>query len=229
FQQHKTYTVAAGVHTVTVTVSGNKNAASAGAYLIIDAFTVAAAPPPPPPPPPPVGAGTYEDSDSAVIFSGTWTSFANAANSGGSAKYSGQTGAQVSLTFDGALLTLTYLAQANAGIATVAIDGTTVDQLDTYSATALFQQHKTYTVAAGVHTVTVTVSGNKNAASAGAYLIIDAFTVAAAPPPPPPPVGAGTYQDSNSAVTFGGSWTSWSDGGNSGGSLKYSGQTGAQV
>src|SRR5207237_5618520 len=103
------------------------------------------------------------------------------------AKLNGPTRAAVSLTFDGAPLTLIHLKQANAGIATVSIDGTVVDQLDTYNPTQLFQQQKTYTVAAGVHTVTVTVSGNKNAASGGAFVLFDAFTVAAVAPPPPPP------------------------------------------
>src|SRR5207237_2003662 len=103
------------------------------------------------------------------------------------AKLNGPTRAAVSLTFDGAPLTLIHLKQANAGIATVSIDGTVVDQLDAYAATQLFQQQKTYTVTAGVHTVTVTVSGNKNAASGGAFVLFDAFIVAAARPRPLPP------------------------------------------
>src|SRR5204862_129454 len=224
--------LAAGMHTVPVTGSGNKNAASSGPCVLFDAFTVAAVAPPPPPPPPTPGSATRRASDPAVSFSGSWTTFSNAGNSGGSAKFNGQTGAGVSLTFDGAALTLVHLKQANAGIATVSIDGTVVDQLDTYNPTQLFQQQKTYTVAAGVHTVTVTVSGNKNAASAGPFVLFDAFTFAAvAPPPPPPPPtpGSGTYEDSNAAVSFSGSWTTFSNAGNSGGSAKFNGQTGAGV
>jgi len=174
YQQQKTYPVTAGVHTVSVSVSGNKNAASAGAFVLFDAFVVSATPPPPPPT---NGPGTYQDTDAVVSFSGGWTTFANAGNSGGTAKFSNQTAAGVSLTFDGGALTLVHLKQANAGIATVTIDGTIVDQLDTYAPTQLFQQQKTYTVAAGVHTVTVSVSGNKNAASGGAFVLFDAFVV----------------------------------------------------
>jgi len=174
YQQQKTYTVAAGIHTVSVAVTGNKNVASAGPFVLVDAFTVSAEAPPPPSIP---GPGTYEDTSSALTFTGTWASFSDALNSGGSAKFNGQTGSGVSLTFNGGAVTLTYLKQFNAGIATVSIDGSIVDQLDTYNVTRLYQQQKTYTVAAGVHTMTVTVSENKNAASSGPFVLFDAFIV----------------------------------------------------
>src|SRR5439155_5319891 len=81
------------------------------------------------------------------------------------------------LAYTGSALTVVFVKQSNTGIATVTIDGTVVDQLDTYSATHLFQQQKTYTSAPGNHTVSVVVSGNKNAASGGPFLIFDAFMV----------------------------------------------------
>src|SRR6266576_1148641 len=87
---------------------------------------------------PPVGSGTYEDTNSALSFSGSWTNFVDGANSGGSAKFTNQSGSQVSLTFDGQVLTLIYLKQSNAGIATVTIDGSAVEQLDTYGPTRRF-------------------------------------------------------------------------------------------
>jgi hypothetical protein len=152
-----------GTVDVTVTVAGLTSPTSAA-----DQFTYLGAS---------VGPGTYEDTNAAITFSGTWTSWADASNSGGSAKYSNQTGASASLVFTGSALTLTYVKQGNVGIATVAIDGLTVDSLDSYSPTRLFQQQKTYTTTSGVHTVTVTVSGTKNAASSDVYLIFDNFIV----------------------------------------------------
>jgi thermitase len=126
---------------------------------------------------PTVGPGTYEDTNAAVTFSGSWASFSDVLNSGGSARFNSQIGSEVHLTFNGGAVTLTYLKQFNAGIARVSIDGSIVDELDTYNPTRLYQQQKTYTVAAGVHTVTVAVSGNKNAASGGAFVLFDAFMV----------------------------------------------------
>src|SRR5439155_1747720 len=149
---------------------GNKNAASGGPFLIFDAFMVAAAPDA-------VVRGAYEGGGTAVAFSGCWSIFADSANSGGGATYSGQTGASAALAYTGSALTVVFVKQSNTGIATVTIDGVVVDQLDTYSATHLFQQQKTYTSAPGNHTVSVVVSGNKNAASGGPFLIFDAFMV----------------------------------------------------
>jgi DNA-binding protein YbaB len=172
-----------------------------------------------------VGVGTYEDTSTALTFSGAWTSWADASHSGGSVKYANTTGAGVSLTFTGSSLTLVYVAQFNTGIATVTIDGTPVDQLDMYSAVQQFQRQKTYSTTAASHTVTVTVSGNKNASSGGAYLVFDAFIVSAAPPA----VGVGTYEDTSTALTFSGAWTSWADASHSGGSVKYANTTGNSV
>ena len=124
-----------------------------------------------------VGAGTYEDTSPAVAFAGSWVSWSDPGNSGGSARYSNDPAASAGLLFSGSSLTLVYVKQWNGGIATVTIDGAVVDQLDTYAATRLFQQQKSYSVAAGAHTVSVAVSGNKNAASSGTYLIFDAFKV----------------------------------------------------
>lgn len=218
FQRQKTYTIGSGTHTASVGVSGNKNASSSGSYVVFDAFIVSAAPPA-------VGVGTYQDSSSAASFSGTWTSWADAGHSAGSVKYANTTGANVSLTFTGSSLSLVYVAQFNTGIATVTLDGTPIDQLDTYSAVQQFQRQKSYTTTPATHTVSVAVSGNKNASSSGTYVVFDAFIVSTAPPA----VGVGTYEDTSNAPSFSGTWTSWADAGHSGGSVKYANTTGASV
>ena len=82
----------------------------------------------------------------------------------------------------GTTVTLVVLKQSNTGIATVTVDGAVVDQLDTYSATRLFQQQKTYASAPGTHTISVAISGNKNAASGGPFIIFDALMVGFATP-----------------------------------------------
>src|SRR5207245_9935468 len=133
-----TYTISSGTHPLSVGVSGTKNPVSAGPFIIFDAFVVPATPTV-------VGPGTYEDTDSNLAFSGSWTGFADPGASGGSAKYSGQTGASVGLVYGGSALTVVFIKQSNTGIATVTIDGVVVDQLDTYSATHRIQQQQTYT------------------------------------------------------------------------------------
>src|SRR5207237_5516897 len=80
-------------------------------------------------------------------------------------------------------LTLTYVKQWNVGLATVAIDGITVDPLDTSDPTRLLQPQNTYATTSGVHTVTITVSDAKNAASPDPYIVFDNFIVATSAPP----------------------------------------------
>ena len=135
--------------------------------MVVDAFIVRSA----------VGAGTYEDTSAALVVGGSWATWPDPQHSAGSAGYNHQTGASLGLTYTGSALTLVYAKLSIAGIATVTIDGTVVDQLDTYTAGLLYQQQKTYTTAAGTHTLTVTVSGTKNAASGETYVVVDAFIV----------------------------------------------------
>src|SRR5206468_4126079 len=204
----------AATHSASVAVAGNKIAVSADTCRVSDAIAAAAAAP--------LGT-TFEDTSSQVSFTGTWAGWSDAGNSGGSAKYTNQTGASVALGFTGTFVQVVFVKQPNAGIATVTIDGGVVDQLDMYAASRAFQQTKTYTVAAGNHSVSVAVSGNKNAASADTYLIFDAFVAAAAAP-----LGT-TFEDTSSQVSFTATWSGWSDAGNSGGSAKYTNQTSATV
>ena len=166
-QRAKRYTTSIGTHTIEVRVAGARSGLSSGNFVYLDGFAaegaVAA-----------VGTGTYEDSSAQVAFSGSWTTWSDGGHSGGSAKYSNQTGASIGLTYSGSALTLVYVKQFNTGIATVTIDGVVVDQLDTNAGSRAFQQQKTYITAAGTHTVSVSIPGS-------AYLIIDAFIVGSSP------------------------------------------------
>src|SRR5439155_1634976 len=125
----------AGTVDVRVTVGGQTSATSAA-----DKFTFL---------PSGVGAGTYEDSNVAVSYSGSWLPYSNAAYSGGTIHYTSYTGATASLTFTNTAVTLVYQKDSDAGYVTVTIDGSAVDTLDGYSASQVFQAQKSYTVAAG--------------------------------------------------------------------------------
>src|SRR5204863_4224866 len=125
------------------------------------------------------------------------------------------------LTYTGSSLTLVYVAQYNTGIATVSIDGSAVDQSACLEFRRVLLQSKTYTTTAGTHTVTVTVSGNKNAAASGTYIVFDAFIVANRSEER----RVGKEQNTSSAPNFSSRWTSWADAGHSGGSVKYNNQS----
>ena len=73
---------------------------------------------------------TFEETAPQVTLSGSWTSFADPGNSGGSGVYSGQTGATASITFSGSFVDLVFIKQSNAGIANVSVDNLFVEQID---------------------------------------------------------------------------------------------------
>src|SRR5439155_10084518 len=70
------------------------------------------------------------------------------------------------------------------GIARVYVDGVVVSDIDTYSSFEQVQAmvFQTTGLAAGTHTLTIEVTGSKNPASVGTYIIVDAFDDAQAPP-----------------------------------------------
>ncbi|HEY9241461.1 MAG TPA: beta-galactosidase [Streptosporangiaceae bacterium] len=128
---------------------------------------------------------THDDADSALTYTGSWT-HANASNANYTAgdydsteSWSTQAGATMSVTFTGTAVQWIGPKNNNGGIAGVAIDGTQVATVDTYATGKEFQQvlfSKTG-LAAGSHTLTITVTGNKNPASSADTVVVDAINV----------------------------------------------------
>ncbi|MGH3168773.1 MAG: beta-galactosidase, partial [Trebonia sp.] len=134
---------------------------------------------------------TYDDSDygstdSALTYTGTWT-HANTGNSNytsgdydSTESWSTQADATMSVTFTGTAVQWIGPKNNNGGIADVSIDGTQVATVDTYDASGKeFQQvlYSTSGLTAGSHTLTITVTGNKDAASSADTVVIDAINV----------------------------------------------------
>jgi beta-galactosidase GanA len=129
---------------------------------------------------------TYDDTSSALTYTGDWT-HANTSNSNytsgdydGTESWSQQAGASVSVTFTGTAVQWIGPKNTNGGIADVSIDGRQVATVDTYDPYGKeFQQvlFSTSGLAAGSHTLTITVTGNKDAASSADTVVIDAINV----------------------------------------------------
>ena len=129
--------------------------------------------------------GTYTDDDtsSALQYSGTWSHVANQPYTGGdyqqSESFSDTTGDSVSVSFTGTAVRWIAPTANNHGIADVYLDGTQVATVDGYSAGNAFQQVQ-YT-ASGLsdtaHTLKIVVSGQKNPASSGTFVSIDAIDI----------------------------------------------------
>jgi Hypothetical glycosyl hydrolase family 15 len=99
--------------------------------------------------------------------------------SGGTAAYATTAGTQATFTFTGTSVSWIGARGPQTGIARVWLDGTLVAEVDTYS-TSEETQANVYSatdLAAGNHTLTIEVTGLKNAASTDTYIVVDAFDV----------------------------------------------------
>jgi beta-galactosidase GanA len=128
---------------------------------------------------------TYDDTNSALQYSGTWTHAGPSAGytSGDydqTESFSTQAGASMSVQFTGTAVQWIGPKDTNGGIADVYLDGTQVATVDTYSpAGKLFQQvlfSKTG-LSAGTHTLKIVVTGTENPASSADTVVIDAINV----------------------------------------------------
>lgn len=153
------------------------------------------------------GGGTgsatrFEETDAAVSVSGDWTgSDPHAGWSGGAALESGTAGASVTFSFTGTSVRWIGARGRNGGIAQVKVDGAEVKQVNLFARPN--DEFRTpcftiYDLAPGPHTLTIVVTGNKDAGAAGTKVWVDAFEVN--------PMVVSHLQESDPAVTFTGAW-----------------------
>jgi beta-galactosidase GanA len=128
---------------------------------------------------------TYDDTDPALTYSGTWT---HAGPSAGytngdydsTESFSTQAGASMTVTFTGTAVQWIGPKNTNGGIATVSVDGGTPANVDTYAPGGKQFQQVLFSdtgLPAGTHTLTITVTGNKDSASSADTVVVDAINV----------------------------------------------------
>lgn len=145
----------AGTYKVTVTATGNKNAASAGTFVGVDGV---------------IANGKTTATPKLVAM---WPNYP------GEYAYDFTKGTSVSLKFRGTGIEWTALVGPNNGFAKVTIDGVVVDAArDLY---APGYQYQTFTYDGlsenGYHTIVITTRGTKQAASSDTVVTIKALTV----------------------------------------------------
>ena len=126
----------------------------------------------------PPGQTRFEDADTSIRYTAGWTRDSTLrAWSGGTAMLSTTAGDRATFTFTGTSVYWIGFRGPQAGIARVYLDGVVVSDIDTYSSFEQVQAmvFQTTGLAAGTHTLTIEVTGSKNPASAGTYIIVDAF------------------------------------------------------
>ncbi len=129
------------------------------------------------------GSYTYDDTASALDYTGSWSHVSNQSYTGGdyqkTESFSNTTGDSVSVTFTGTAVQWIAPDANNHGIADVYLDGNQVATVDGYSPGSEFQQvlYSVSGLADASHTLKIVVSGQKNPASGGTYVSIDAINL----------------------------------------------------
>ena len=208
------YDLGEGQHTLTITVTGDKNRFATSNVVVVDAFDVQ-----------PQIVSHYQDADPDLTYSGTWTvdtgfgwSGSGAGNAGDppvGAHVAETAGAKVALKFRGTSITWRGYRGPDAGIASVQVDGGKPEDVDTYAETIKVQD--AVFTAAGLtdtnHTLTITATGRKRDASTAAKVFVDAFDVTT----PGRRIEAGDPKNPDPSMSFVGSWNHndarvWSEG-----------------
>jgi hypothetical protein len=115
-----------------------------------------------------------------VTYSSGWNSFRYPLFAGETMAGSSTTGAQATLSFTGTAVRWIGQYAFGGGIARVYLDGVPVASVDTYLPEEEELQGVLFSatdLAAGSHTLTIEVTGQKNASSQGTWVYVDAFDI----------------------------------------------------
>jgi len=178
----------AGTHTLTIEVAGRRNPSSRGNWVWVDSFDVSTATDDTG-----TGSGTggniggettgftrVEQTDSAVTYTGSWSTVNRTFFSAGSAVAGAESGACATFTFHGTQARWIGFKDSYAGNVKVYIDGVLQTNIDTYSfaSRANVALFTTPNLTAGTHTLRIEATGTSNPASHANWIWVDAFEFA---------------------------------------------------
>jgi hypothetical protein len=188
-------------HTLTIEVTGQKNAAASLAYIFVDAFDVPAA-----------TISRLQETDPSVTFTGGGWVLGDTSDawSGGTAAGSITAGDQATFSFTGTGVRALSARGPQNGIARVFLDGVFMTEVDTYapptftppsgpvhSVQVQSELFKATGLANRSHTLTIEVTGRFNSPSTAAIVTVDAFEVTT----------SGTRrQETDPAITYTAGW-----------------------
>ncbi len=125
---------------------------------------------------PRLGYTRTEDTDPPVAYTAGWTQLNRTQASGGSVHYATATSATATFTFTGIEVDLVMVRGPQMGKASITVDRGAPNIVDLYTTQLKFRQTVfTQVLSAGTHTITVAPSGQKNPASSGFTVALDAI------------------------------------------------------
>jgi SpoIID/LytB domain protein len=213
----ETGTLSDGAHTLKIEWTGTKNSLATDYNISVDAFDISGNIVPAP------KLNLYQQNDTHLLYSGTWTAQSASAASGGSFRYTDATGS-CTVSFNGTYIAWLAKVKNTYGKAKVTIDGVEVATVDLYNATEVYKTVWETGLPAGDHTLTISWTGTKNSSATDYNIGVDGFrilgTIIQAPG------GVRLEQD---ALTYEGTWATFTTSGASGGAYARANTSGAAV
>jgi len=158
-----------GNHTLAIQSTGTANPAASNAFVVVDAFDTRAR-----------AVSRWQETDTDIVYTGVWTQGdTSRAWSAGIAALTAAPGARAQLGFTGTGIRVVGARGPQTGIARIYLDGALAAEVDTYSPTERIQDvvYAATGLANASHTVTLEVTGNRNAVSSSPLIVLDAFEV----------------------------------------------------
>jgi hypothetical protein len=169
--------LAAGTHTISIEVMHERGPSTEGSWVWIDAFEIEGGTPVP-------GgitatAGRVEDTNASLVYSGRWYSNSSGVHSGGTAVLAMDAGFRITINFTGTGVFWIGYRDEWSGLANVYVDGEAKTTVDNYRSTpeARTVLYNITGLSAGNHSLTIEVTGTRNASAKGAWIWVDAFDV----------------------------------------------------
>ena len=165
----------------------------------------------------------HQQTESRLVYAGSWQTASSASASGGSFAYSKSSGASLTIRFIGTHLYWIAKESPEYGKAKVVVDGVSAGTVDLYSASAVWQHMvwATGNLSRGAHTVKIEWTGQKRAAAKGTYIDVDAIKVDG--------VMTGHHEQGSANLIYAGTWKTTSTSSASGGSLAFADSSGASL
>jgi len=174
----------------------------------------------------------FEQSDSRIVYTGTWYPNTNSLSSGGSAVLANLKGSQCVVTFMGTGISWIGTADPFSGYAYVDMDGVP-SQVDTSNGSTTTYDYPQLTVSGltpGLHTLTIEITHSHDETSDQSWIWVDAFDIQNGTLVSGPAIaGPGLVEQTNAAVTYGGHWFQNTGASYSGGSVNSAVDAGAWV
>jgi Subtilase family len=159
YRYHRTWSLAAGTHTIRVLALGQKNANASDSFVAVDAFSV---------------GGTLMANPSLTV---SWRSQASSIASGGRVLQDGSRGANVYFHFRGTGIDWHTILDPYQGIARVYVDGAYLGEFDNYSSSSRIYSRSFRGLSDTVHDLRIVVQGTKRSTSHDTKVSVDYWHV----------------------------------------------------